>query len=291
MMAERVGRARAFSSLVKLSHTVFALPFAASAVVLSMKRSHVALTVGRALTMLVAMVAARTAAMAYNRYLDREIDAKNPRTREREVPSGVVSPGAALGLTIGASFVFVLAAAALGTWPLILAAPVLAVLLGYSWTKRFTWTSHFVLGLALALAPGGAWIAMGARPEPAILALMLAVITWVGGFDVLYSLQDEGFDREHNLHSIPARFGTTFAVVASAALHVVTVVALALTGLWLGRGTFFFAGVALVAALLVYEHALVGRGNLAKIDRAFFDINGYVSCAFFALTAVDGWIG
>jgi 4-hydroxybenzoate polyprenyltransferase len=291
MMAESVGRARAFSSLVKLSHTVFALPFAASAVVLSMKRPHVALTVGRALTMLVAMVAARTAAMAYNRYLDREIDAKNPRTREREVPSGVVSPGAALGLTIGASFVFVLAAAALGTWPLILAAPVLAVLLGYSWTKRFTWTSHLVLGLALALAPGGAWIAMGARPEPAIFALMLAVITWVGGFDVLYSLQDEGFDREHGLHSIPARFGTTFAVVASAALHVVTVVALALTGLWLGRGPFFFAGVALVAALLVYEHALVGRGNLAKIGRAFFDINGYVSCAFFALTAVDGWIG
>jgi 4-hydroxybenzoate polyprenyltransferase len=290
MMTATMGRVRAFSSLVKLSHTVFALPFAASAVVLAFSRPHVPLTAVRALSMLVAMVAARTAAMAYNRYLDRDIDGENPRTKSREVPSGVVSPSAALGLTIGASLVFVGAAATLGAWPFALSAPVLAVLLGYSWTKRFTWTSHLVLGLALALAPGGAWIAMGARPEPAILSLMLAVLTWVGGFDVLYSLQDEGFDRDHGLHSIPARFGTFLAVVISALLHLVTVTALALPGLWLGRGAAYFVGVALVAALLVYEHALVGRGNLEKIDRAFFDINGYVSCAFFALTALDAWL-
>jgi len=131
---------------------------------------------------------------------------------------------------------------------------------------------------------------MGARPEPAILALMLAVITWVGGFDVLYSLQDEHFDRDHGLHSIPARFGTGAAVVVSGALHVVTVIALALAGAWLSRGSAFFAGVGLVASLLAYEHALVGRGNLDKIDRAFFDINGYVSCGFFALTALDAWL-
>jgi 4-hydroxybenzoate polyprenyltransferase len=290
MMTIAMGRVRAFSSLVKLSHTVFALPFAASAVVLAFGRPHVPLTAGRALAMLVAMVAARTAAMAYNRYLDRDIDGANPRTKDREVPKGVVSPAAALGLTIGASALFVGAAAALGTWPLALSAPVLAVLLGYSWTKRFTWTSHLVLGLALALAPGGAWIAMGARPEPSILALMLAVLTWVGGFDVLYSLQDERFDKEHGLHSIPARFGTFLAVVISAGLHVVTVAALALPGIWLSRGATYFVGVALVGALLVYEHALVGRGNLEKIDRAFFDINGYVSCAFFALTALDAWL-
>ncbi len=291
MMTESIGRIRAFSSLVKLSHTVFALPFAASAVALATRRPHVALTAARVLAMLVAMVAARTAAMAYNRYLDRDIDGENPRTKDREVPTGVVSPKAALGLTIASSVTFVVAAATLGPWPRILAMPVLAVLLGYSWTKRFTWAAHLVLGLALALAPGGAWIAMGARPEPAILALMLAVITWVGGFDVLYSLQDERFDRERGLHSIPARFGTGKAVVISAALHVVTVTALALAGVWLGRGAAYFVGVALVALLLVYEHALVGRGDLEKIDRAFFDVNGYVSCAFFALTAVDVWIG
>jgi len=283
-------RVRAFSSLVKLSHTIFALPFAASAVVLARARPHASLTVGRAFAMLVAMVAARTAAMAYNRYLDRDIDAENPRTRDREVPSGIVPPEAALALTVASSAVFVLAAASLGRWPLLLSLPVLGVLLGYSWTKRFTWGSHLLLGLALALAPGGAWIAMGAAPEPAIVALMVAVLTWVSGFDVLYSLQDEGFDREHGLHSIPARFGTHGAVVISAALHVLTVVALVLSGVWLARGTAFFVGVAIIAVLLVYEHALVGRGNLAKIDRAFFDINGYVSCAFFALTLVDAWV-
>jgi 4-hydroxybenzoate polyprenyltransferase len=290
MTTATLGRVRAFSSLVKLSHTVFALPFAASAVVLAFSRPHVPLTAGRVFSMLVAMVAARTAAMAYNRYLDRDVDAANPRTKDREVPRGIVSPASALGLAIGASALFVGAAATLGTWPLVLSAPVLTVLLGYSWTKRFTWASHLVLGLALALAPGGAWIAMGARPEPSILSVMLAVMTWVGGFDVLYSLQDERFDREHGLHSIPARFGTWAAVLISAALHVVTVAALALPGIWLGRGASYFAGVALVAALLVYEHALVGRGNLEKIDRAFFDINGYVSCGFFVLTALDAWL-
>jgi len=290
MIAHSIARARTFSSLVKLSHTVFALPFAAAAVALATLRPHAALSVGRAGLMLLAMVSARTAAMAYNRYLDRDIDAENPRTRDREVPRGVVSPGAALLLTIGSSAAFVASATALGRWPGLLSVPVLLVLLGYSWTKRFTWASHLVLGLALALAPGGAWIAMGAEPEPAIFALMLGVMTWVGGFDVLYSLQDERFDREHGLRSIPARFGTFGAVVISAALHVVTLASLVACGLWLGRGAAFFAGTALVALLLLYEHALVGRGNLAKIDRAFFDINGYLSCAFFALTALDAWM-
>jgi len=290
MMAESIGRVRAFSSLVTLSHTVFALPFAASAVVLSMGRPHVELTLQRGLAMLVAMVTARTAAMAYNRYLDRDLDAQNPRTKNREVPRGVVSPKSALALTVSSCVVFVMAAAVLGRWPLLLAVPVLGVLLGYSWTKRFTWASHLVLGLALALAPGGAWVAMGASPEPSILALMTAVITWVGGFDVLYSLQDQRFDREHGLYSIPARFGTTGAIVISALLHAVTVAALVLCGTWLVRGPAFFVGVTLVGLLLAYEHALVGRGNLAKIDRAFFDINGYVSCGFFALTALDAWL-
>jgi 4-hydroxybenzoate polyprenyltransferase len=290
MIAENIARARTFSSLVKLSHTIFALPFAAAAVALATLRPHAPLTAGRALLMLAAMVTARTAAMAFNRYLDRDVDAENPRTRDREVPSGVVSPAAALGLTIGSSMAFVASAIALGRWPGLLSVPVLVVLLGYSFTKRFTWAAHLVLGLALALAPGGAWIAMGCEPEPAIFALMLAVMTWVGGFDVLYSLQDEKFDRAHGLYSIPARFGTFGAVVISGALHVVTVVAIALSGMWLGRGAAFFGATALVAILLAYEHALVGRGNLDKIDRAFFDINGYVSCVFFALTALDTWL-
>jgi 4-hydroxybenzoate polyprenyltransferase len=290
MIIESVEKARAYSSLVRLSHTVFALPFAASAVVLALGRPHAPLTLSRALIMLAAMAAARTAAMAYNRYVDRDVDAQNPRTAGREVPQGIVSPREALLLAVAAGAAFVVAAALLGPLTLGLALPVLAVLFGYSHTKRFTWASHLVLGLALALAPGGAWIAMGARPEPSILSLMVAVLAWVGGFDILYSLQDERFDREHGLHSIPSRFGTTGALLASALLHVATVLALALVGVWLARSVAFFAGVLLVAGLLVYEHALVGRGNLAKIDRAFFDINGYVSCGFFLLTALDAWM-
>jgi 4-hydroxybenzoate polyprenyltransferase len=288
--AAPIARVRAFSSLVKLSHTVFALPFAASAVVLAHGREHVTLSAARAFAMLVAMVAARTAAMAYNRYLDRDIDAQNPRTQDREVPRGVVSASAALTLTVLASALFVAAAGTLGMLPLVLSFPVLAVLLGYSYTKRFTWAAHLVLGLALALAPGGAWIAMGALPEASIIALMIAVLTWVAGFDVLYSLQDEAFDRAHGLHSIPARFGRLGAVAISAALHLITALALTAVGVWLARGPWFFTGVGLVTLLLLYEHALVGRGNLAKIDKAFFDINGYVSGIFFALTALDAWL-
>ena len=290
MIGTSLARVRAFSSLVKLSHTIFALPFAASAVLFATTRPHLPLTFARGSAMLVAMVAARTAAMAYNRYLDRDIDAENPRTRDREVPRGEVSPRAALGLTIGSSVVFVGAAAALGPWPPTPCGPGAVVLLGYSWTKRFTWAAHLVLGLALALAPGGAWIAMGAAPEPSIIALMVAVLTWVAGFDVLYSLQDELFDRAHGLNSIPARFGTWGAVLISSALHVVTAVALVFAGRALERGVAYFAGTALIAALLLYEHALVGKGNLAKIDRAFFDINGYVSGGFFVLTALDVWM-
>jgi 4-hydroxybenzoate polyprenyltransferase len=284
---DALGGARAFGSLVAFSHTVFALPFAASAVVLALSVPHAPLTWGRALAMLGCMVSARTAAMAFNRYLDRHIDAKNPRTVGREIPAGVVSPRAALGLTLACCALFVALAAAISPACAALSPLVLVVLLGYSYTKRFTWAAHLVLGLALALAPGGAWIAMGAAPNVAIVSLMVAVLTWVAGFDVLYSLQDEGFDRKEGLHSIPARFGTLGAVAISAALHVVTVVAMAAAGALLGRGVAYFVGAGAVAALLVYEHAIVGRGNLERIDRAFFTVNGYVSVLFFALTLLD----
>lgn len=288
-LSRPLARVRLFSSMVTLAHTVFALPFAASAVLLALARPHVPLSVARALAMLFCMATARTAAMSYNRYLDRDIDAQNPRTRGREIPAGRIAPRTALTLAAAMSVLFVAGAAALGRWPMLLAPAVLLVLLGYSWTKRFTWTSHLVLGLSLALAPGGAWIAMGARPEPAIVALMAGVLTWTAGFDVLYSLQDEAFDRAHDLHSIPARFGTLGAVGISASLHVAAVVAFAACGVWLERGPMYFAGVVLIAALLAYEHAIVGRGNLEKIDRAFFDVNGYVSCGFLLLTAGDAW--
>jgi 4-hydroxybenzoate polyprenyltransferase len=273
--------------MVAFAHTVFALPFAASAVVFALAEPHVPLTAARVLAMLACMVCARTSAMAFNRWADRHIDAKNPRTRARHVPSGAVRPVEALTLALVTGALFVGIAATLGRWPAVLSPIVLAVLLGYSFAKRFTWAAHVWLGVALALAPGGAWLAMGAAPNAGIVSLMVGIVTWLVGFDVLYSLQDEGFDREHGLRSIPARFGTARALVLSAGAHVVTVAAFVATGLLLHRGAFYFAGVTLAGALLVYEHVLVGKGNLAKIDKAFFDANAWVSVAFFVCALAD----
>jgi 4-hydroxybenzoate polyprenyltransferase len=263
------------------------MPFAASAVVLALAEPHAPITVIRVVVMLVCMISARSSAMAFNRWADRHIDAENPRTKMRHVPSGAVSANEALAIAIATAVIFVACAATLGFWPGVLALPVLGVLLGYSLAKRFTWGAHAWLGVALALAPGGAWLAVGAKPGLGIVALMVAVATWLLGFDVLYSLQDETFDRAKGLHSIPARFGTVGALVISGAAHVVTIAALAATGIALHRGVVFGGAVALVGALLAYEHALVGKGNLAKIDKAFFDVNAWVSMAFFAVTLLD----
>lgn len=282
-----VTRLRTYGSLVTFSHTVFAMPFAASALVLAHAERHVPLTARRVLAMLVCMVAARSSAMAFNRYLDRDVDAKNPRTRTRHIPAGTVSPREALALTVVTGALFAGSAATLGLVPAVLAPFVLAVLLGYSYAKRITWASHLWLGVALALAPGGAWIAAGAEPGLGIVALMGAVVTWLFGFDVLYSLQDEAFDRANGLQSVPARFGLTRALVLSAAAHVGTVGLLALTGFVLHRGLLYAVAVGITTCLLVYEHALVGKGNLEKINKAFFDVNAYVSLAFFLLVLAD----
>lgn len=282
-----LARIRTYGSLVAIAHTVFALPFAASAVVLALAGPHAPLGLWRVAAMLGCMVCARTSAMAFNRWADRDVDARNPRTRTRHVPSGAVRAGEALALALGLGAAFVALAATLGFWPAVLSPAVLLVLLGYSYAKRFTWGAHAWLGVALSLAPGGAWLAMGAAPGPGILFLMVAVASWLLGFDVLYSLQDESFDRDAGLHSIPARFGTRRALAISASAHVVTVVALAGCGLTLHRGPAFAVAVATAAALLVYEHALVHRRGLSAIDRAFFDVNAWVSVAFFVLVLAD----
>ena len=282
-----VARIQTYGSLVSFSHTVFALPFAASAVVLAQAQPHIPLDARRVLAMLVCMVAARTSAMAFNRYLDRDVDASNPRTKTRHIPAGKVTPREALTLTAVTGLLFIGAAGTLGMVPLVLSPFVLAVLLGYSYAKRITWAAHLWLGVALALAPGGAWIGVGASPGLGIVCLMGAVVTWLFGFDVLYSLQDEAFDRAHGLHSVPARFGLTGALVLSALSHLITACLLAVVGVVLHRGLAYGAGVTLTAVLLVYEHALVGKGNLAKIDKAFFDLNAYVSVGFFLLVLTD----
>jgi 4-hydroxybenzoate polyprenyltransferase len=293
-----IARLRRWGELVTFSHTIFMMPFAAAAVVLALAVPHTPLTPLRVLAIVGCMVAARSSAMAFNRWADRDVDAKNPRTKNRPVAAGRIGAGEALALTIVAGAAFCGLATTLGRWPALLAPPVLAVLLGYSYAKRFTWAAHGWLGLALALAPGGAWIGMGAAPQVGIVLLMVAVLSWLFGFDVLYALQDEHFDRQQGLHSVPARFGTRRAMQMAAAAHVVTVGALVGTGLTLHRGAVFFAGVAVVAAVLVVEHRLVRPKDqstgavvdFARIGKAFFDCNAYVSLGFFATTAIDAFI-
>jgi 4-hydroxybenzoate polyprenyltransferase len=293
-----IARLRRWGELVTFSHTIFMMPFAAAAVVLALAVPHTPLTPLRVLAIVGCMVAARSSAMAFNRWADRDVDAKNPRTKNRPVAAGRIGAGEALALTIVAGAAFCGLATTLGRWPALLAPPVLAVLLGYSYAKRFTWAAHGWLGLALALAPGGAWIGMGAAPQVGIVLLMVAVLSWLFGFDVLYALQDEHFDRQEGLHSVPARFGTRRAMQMAAAAHVVTVGALVGTGLSLHRGAVFFAGVAVVAAVLVVEHRLVRPRDprsgavvdFARIGKAFFDCNAYVSLGFFATTALDAFV-
>lgn len=279
---------RKVGSLVKFSHTIFALPFALAAVVLALP--HGRFTWTKLLLIVVAIAAARTAAMAFNRLVDRDIDAENPRTRDREIPKGLLSVGFVRALVLVSSLTFVACAALLGPLPLLLSPVALGLALGYSYVKRFSSFCHLVLGAAIAFAPGGAWIALGAEVTRAPWLLVLGVATWVGGFDVLYALQDEGFDRKAGLYSIPSRFGTVGALWISGALHVATVACLVGVGLVLGRGLAYYVGCAIIAAILAYEHALVRPSDLSKLDKAFFDLNGYVSVAFFLCVLADHFL-
>ena len=274
-----------YGSLVRLSHTIFALPFALAAVVLA--APYAAITVEKVLLIVLCIAAARTAAMGFNRLVDRDIDGRNPRTQDRELPRGVLSVNAVRGLVLVSCTVFVLGAARLGRLPLYLSPPTLALALGYSYAKRFTALCHVILGFAIALAPGGAWIALGAPVTLAPWLLVFGVATWVAGFDVLYALQDHEFDRRAQLRSMPVLLGVRGAIVASALLHVLTVVCFAGVGVVLGRGVAYYAGVLIVAALLVVEHAMVRPSDLSRLNRAFFDMNGYVSVAFFVCVGLD----
>jgi 4-hydroxybenzoate polyprenyltransferase len=285
--------AQSFSRLVKLGHTVFGLPFALAAAVLAHR--HAAALGGEGLTwarlglVVLAFTGARAAAMGWNRIVDRRFDAQNPRTADREIPAGVLSVRAAAVFTAVSAGVFVAAAVALGPVPAALAGPCLLVVLGYSLFKRFSWTSHLVLGLALALAPGGAFVAVTGGWDGWWLAvpLMAAVATWVAGFDVLYALADADFDRAHGLHSIPARFGIRGALVVSALLHVATVAALGVLHVVAGLGPCHLVGVLLVCAILVYEHWIVRPDDLRRLGKAFFDLNGYVSLGYLAAVLLD----
>jgi 4-hydroxybenzoate polyprenyltransferase len=273
--------------MVKFSHSVFALPFALMGAWLASG----GLPRWRSLGLIVvAAVAARTAAMAFNRLVDRDIDADNPRTAVRELPSGALSPSYVAGLVVVSSAVFVLAAYLLNPLSAALSPLVLLVLLGYSLVKRFSSLVHFVLGIALGLAPLGAWIAVRGNFEGDLaipLLLFGAVWTWVAGFDLIYSCQDAAFDASRGLHSLPAKLGIGRALVVSRLLHVATVLALVALGVRADLGAVYFGAAALAALLLVWEQSLVKADDLSRVDVAFFTVNGWVGIALFVGLAVD----
>jgi 4-hydroxybenzoate polyprenyltransferase len=277
-----------YANLVKLPHTLFALPFALVGVVLASYVKDV--TVATILWVAVAFTSARFAAMAFNRIVDRRLDAMNPRTATREIPAGVIGVREA-GLAVAlASAVFLVAAWRLNPLCLVLAPVALIWVLGYSYTKRFTRWAHVVLGLGLGIAPVGGYLAVtGAWSDPwwMLPTLAIAVMTWVAGFDVLYALQDVAFDRQTGLHSIPAALGETRAVLVARVFHAATVVALAAVGVAVNGGWVYWIGVTVVAALLVYEHSLVRANDLTRLDAAFFTMNGIISIAFFGFVLAE----
>ena len=269
------------ANLVRLPHTLFALPFALVGVVLA---SYVApVRWSAVLWVVVAFTAARFAAMGFNRIVDREIDARNPRTRMREIPSGKMTVREASVAVTLACVVFFAAAWQLNRLCLMLAPLALAWVLFYSYTKRFTRWSHIVLGIGLSIAPVGGYLAITGRwssPWWMLIALAVAVATWVAGFDILYALQDVSFDRENGLYSVPSTFGEGNALGIARLLHLTTVLALALAGVGAGAGMVYFAGVVVAAALLLYEHSLVKVNDFSRLDAAFFTMNGVISIVF-----------
>jgi 4-hydroxybenzoate polyprenyltransferase len=282
-----VTRLRDWLSLVRFGHSVFALPFALCGAWLAAGGPPPARVL--ALVVLCAVLA-RTAAMGFNRLVDRAIDAANPRTRGRELPAGRLSPRAVAALVALSSAGFVAAACALNALAGALSPAVLLVLLGYSYVKRFSAAAHLVLGLALAIAPVGAWIAVrgtlgpGAAP---VLWLAAGVLAWVAGFDLIYACQDADFDRAAGLHSVPARFGVARALALSAALHVATVACFALVGLSARLTAAYWVALLVAAALLLWEHSLVSPRDLSRVDAAFFTANGWVGVGLFVGLALD----
>jgi 4-hydroxybenzoate polyprenyltransferase len=257
------------------------LPFALVGVVLA---SYVApITLNDVIWVVVAFTTARFAAMGFNRIVDREIDARNPRTRMREIPSGTMSVREASVAVAIASVMFFVAAWQLGTLCLILAPLALGWVLFYSYTKRFTRWSHLVLGVGLSIAPVGGYLAIAdhwSDPWWMLIALAIAVATWVGGFDILYALQDVSFDRENGLYSVPSTFGESNALGIARALHFTTVAALGAAGFGAGAGGVYFAGVIVAGMLLLYEHSLVKANDFSRLDAAFFTMNGVISIVF-----------
>ena len=290
-----------YLSLIKFSHTIFALPFALVGFVMgvfflddgSTAQAGIDILLQYAtqhplvfMYILACMIFARSAAMAFNRYLDREFDAKNPRTAIREIPRGVISPSSALRFTILNAILFVGAAYLINITCFLLSPIALLVILGYSYTKRFTSLCHIVLGTGLALAPAGAFIAVTETIDPSVVLLSLAVIGWVSGFDIIYSLQDDSFDTEHGLYSIPSALGRRNALLLSRILHTITVVLIFTASYLFGFEYLYTIGAVIFSGLLFYQQSIVKSDDLSRVNIAFMTANGIASVIFaiFAIT-------
>ncbi len=278
------GRLRTTLEMIKWEHSVFALPFALTGAMLAAR----GLPGWRVLLwIVVCMVAARSAAMAFNRWADADLDRANPRTAARAIPAGLLSRRFTAGFTVVAAAIFVFASSRLNFLTLVLSPVALAVVFFYSYAKRFTRWSHLVLGLALGIAPSAAWIAVRGSLDPRILVLTGAVLFWVAGFDVLYACQDYDHDRQAGLHSVPQAFGLTGAFRIARAMHVVMVGLLVALVVLFHLGAITMVGVAAVTAMLLYEHSLVSPRDLTRLNAAFFTMNGIISFVFFLAVAAD----
>jgi len=280
---------RETAEMIAFKHTVFALPFTVIALITAATPSWPSARIW--LWVAIAMVSARTAAMAFNRLADHHIDADNPRTAGRALPAGRLSRRFAWLVTAASAALFVLAAAMLNPLCLALAPPTLAVLLGYSYAKRFTAASHLWLGLALGMAPVGAWIAVTGRPEWPALVLAAAVCLWVAGFDVIYSLQDEPFDRDHALHSLPARLGGSRSLVVARIFHLFAFGGFVAFAWAAGGGTIRYLAVVAAGLILAWQHRLVSADDLRSVDAAFFTANGTLAvcmCILFVVARLTG---
>lgn len=278
---------RIFLEMIKFEHTIFALPFAYTGALLV----HRSLPAGRdVLWITLAMVGARTAAMSLNRIIDRHIDAANPRTANRAIPAGLLRVGEVWVYVLLSFALLFYAAAQLSPLALRLFPVAVLVLTLYSYTKRFTWACHLFLGLALGLAPLGAWIAIANRFDLAPVLLAGGVMFWVAGFDIIYACDDYDFDRSHGIYSIPARFGIPVALRISAVFHVIAPLLFAATGLVLHLGWLYFAGLLLAVGLLFYQHHLVRPDDLSRAGVAFFNLNGTLSVVMFVCTLLDVWL-
>ena len=277
---------RHFLDAIKFEHTVFALPFAYVAVVLAAG--------GRpgwrvVIWVTLAMVGARTLAMSVNRLADRSLDARNPRTAGRHLPTGLLTPGQVTAAAAASSALLLLSAWMLNPLCLWLSPLAVIFLVGYSYTKRFTWLTHWILGFTDGIAAAGGWIAVRAAFDPPVFILWFALTVWIAGFDVIYACQDVDFDRRAGLHSVPARFGVAAALRTAQICHGLTVAAFAALGWALGLGWLYWVGVLAVAGLLIYEHSLVSPEDLSRLDVAFFNVNGYIAVILFFAVVGGHW--